>query len=113
QTDRYTKKPLFVEVYNKGFEPIEITVATDKDWLKTSLSDFSLSTQQRFRVDIDWNKVEYGKDTSGILTLSDSNGKTETITLHVHNPESPLVGGYVPIDGKIAIEAENYTDKKE
>lgn len=113
QTDRYTKKPLFVEVYNKGLEPVEITVATDKEWIKATLTDFSLSTQQRIRVDIDWEKIEYGMDISGSLTLSDSDGATETVTLHVHNPESPLFGGYVPIDGKIAIEAEDYTDKKE
>ena len=62
QTDRYTKKPVIVEVYNKGIEPIDLTVVSDKEWLNTDITGLTLATQQRVTLNVDWDKVENGRE---------------------------------------------------
>lgn len=113
QASVYTKESMVVEVYNKGLTPIELTVAINNDWLVSSKSTVSLTHQDRITLTVDWDKVGKGDSVKGSIIIKDGNNKEETITLDVHNPETLLVDGYVPVDGKIAIEAENYSDKRE
>ena len=112
-TDVYTKKPLVVEVYNKGSQVIDLSVASDKDWLSVSKTDLTLHVQQRIELTVDWDHIPYGEHINGVVQLNDSQGNKKSVHITVHNPEETLKGGYVPIDGKIAIEAEDFTDKRE
>lgn len=111
-TDRYTRKPLFVDVYNRGRELVEIKVVTDKRWADLDYSAFTLSIQRRLELSVDWDKAPKGKSDI-TLTVTSNQGQTETVVCQIDNPETLLSGGFVPSGGKIAIEAVDYSDKQE
>ncbi|PRY82230.1 glycosyl hydrolase 115 family protein [Alkalibacterium olivapovliticus] len=112
QTDYYTKTPLTVDIYNKGLRSVDIKVVSDKEWADVECSAFILSVQRRLQIKIDWEKAPKGiADVK--ITFIGSDYQTESVTFSVDNPEVPLSGGYIPIDGKIAIEAEDFTGKQE
>ncbi len=113
QTDVYSKKPLAVEVYNQGLEPVRLQAHTQQEWLTLSFTETDLLTQQRLVLKVDWPKVPFGQAVEAAVTIQDESGKQETLMFAVHNPKERLAGGYVPIAGKIAIEAEGFTEKRE
>lgn len=112
QTDGYTKIPLTIELYNKGLESVSIEVVSDKEWLNVDRNAFTLSVQTRVTMHIDWDQAPKGK-TDAELTIRSRNGKTRTVSFAVDNPEKFLSGGYVAADGKIAIEADDFTGKQD
>ena len=113
KTDSYSQKPIVVDVYNKGNDVLVIEVATSNDWLKVSKEVLNIHMQQRLIISVDWDKIGYGKDIKGSVTLTDSESKQRVIDVSVDNPADKMTGGYVPVDGIISIEAEDITSKRE
>jgi hypothetical protein len=112
-TDAYTKKPLFVDIYNKGTSNIILTVACDKEWVSLDQSSIELSVEDRIQVDIVWNNVPEGRQSFELIISDEKGGQKESIILQADKPAELLSGGFIPVNGKIAIEAEHYSNKTE
>jgi hypothetical protein len=113
KTDVYSKRPLIIDIYNKGIEPVSLLVVTDNDFLKISRKAYEIKVQARIKVLVDWDKVPYGEKLEATITLQDDKGKQQIIPITIHHPEEKIQKGFIPIDGKIAIEAEDFSRKKE
>ncbi|MCC5895701.1 MAG: glycosyl hydrolase 115 family protein [Alkalibacterium sp.] len=112
ESDVYTKAPFTVDVYNKGMEPVDIEGVSDKEWVRIEKSSFTLSVQTRVTIQVDWERAPAGR-TEFTCTFTNGKGNSESVLLSIDHPDQLLSGGYVPIQGKIAIEAEHYTSKRD
>ncbi|GEK88841.1 Glycosyl hydrolase family 67 N-terminus [Alkalibacterium putridalgicola] len=113
KTDSYSRKPITIDVYNKGNELISLEVASDNDWLVIEQEQLDISMQERLVIDIDWTKIGHGENIQGSVKLKDAASNERVIDVFVDNPKEKLSGGFVPVDGKIAIEAEDFSEKRE
>lgn len=111
-TEVYTKKPLYVDIYNKGNRMLDLTIVCSKDWVKVDKSALTLDVQGRIKVSIDWDNAPGGKEKAVLRFDETASGKSQEIEFTVDNPAEKLTGGFVPLDGIIAIEAEDYTDSR-
>lgn len=87
KTERNSKKPIVVDIYNKGKAPISLLIAGSNDWLRIPSKLLEIKLQGRIKVLVDWKNAPKGDEVKGSITLQDDKGKAETIPLTVHNPE--------------------------
>lgn len=113
KTDCYSKKTIVIDLYNKGREELFLSVTSNNEWLILSKTSIDLKMQHRLKVNIDWNFVPKGESVKGSFEIKDEKGKSETLAIEVHHPKEKEEYGYVPVDGTIAIEAEDFSRKKD
>jgi hypothetical protein len=108
--DVYDQRPRFLEVFNRGQQPFEFSIETDKPWLRVDAAHGSVERERRILVSADWHSVPLGSTTAS-LTVAGPNGVRVTVQVPVVNPASPRpaeLHGFVETDGCVSIEAEHY-----
>jgi hypothetical protein len=84
----FFKPSYFIEVYNKGKQPLKWTATASEKWIKLSQTDGETESQQRIYVSVDWQHVPYGDRIDGKVTITDGNN-VKQVNVSVFNPEKP------------------------
>ncbi|MCU4674037.1 glycosyl hydrolase 115 family protein [Catenovulum sp. 2E275] len=98
----------FIDVFNKGIQPIHWSATANKSWVK--LSQTNGQNDNRIIVSIDWELAPSGKDIPAKITISDKNSEYD-ITLNIFNPTNVVTNNLkIAVENKnvVEIEAENY-----
>ena len=113
----FLRRSYFVDVYNKGREPLQWSVSASDDWIVPNRTAGTTRTEERIEVSVDWTKVPVGDEVSGCLTIAAANGESRRVLVSVFNPASPtreeLQGLYVQHNGYISIPAADFHRKRE
>ena len=113
----FLRRSSFVDVYNKGREPLRWSASASDDWIVLSRNAGTTRSEERIEVSVDWTKVPVGDEVSGSLTITAANGESRRVLVSVFNPASPsreeLKGVYVQHNGYISIPAADYHRKRE
>lgn len=104
-TDRINDQRHYIEVINRGREPLTYTIAPCEDWITVSSSGGTIRFDEKIFVRINWEKAPLGRAT-GALVLSGA-GERYTINVPIRN-ESPRVAGFVENNGVVAIDAHAF-----
>jgi hypothetical protein len=111
--DSYSRATHFFDVFNKGTRPFAFMVVSDNDWIIPSIQQGTVKLQQRVNVAIDWNKVPYGKNIQGVITVG-GNGKKIPVLISVFHPEYPQrnsLQGFVETNGYVSMDAIHYSKR--
>lgn len=114
--DCFTKRPAYIEIFNKGLHPFTFTIEANKQWIHVPSNEGVIVTEKKIMVEIDWEQVPVGEAVKGELIVIGSEGSTYKTPVIVSNPAEPKADeleGFVETDGYISIEAEHYTNKKD
>jgi hypothetical protein len=102
-------KTHYIELFNRGRDPLNYTVKAGKEFVKLSKNSGVLKDEDRIRVDVDWTKVPKGETKVLIEILSDK--KEITVYAILRNDLSAFpekFTGYVEDDGYLSVEAANF-----
>ena len=110
ELDVYSKRPRWLEIYNRGSDPFEFKIESSQPWVVLSQSSGSVSGEQRIQVSADWDKLPLDAQPA-VLTISGPNKVSFKVNVPVRKPASlPLAEakGFIETTGVVAIEAEHY-----
>jgi len=108
--DVFNRQTRYLEIFNRGSEPFEYSVAADDPWIILNHGNGTITDQQRVMVSIDWQMLTYGSH-EGTVTINGA-GSEVKIRVNAFNPAEPqpsTVEGFVEADGYVSMEAANYT----
>ena len=103
--DRINDQRHYVEIVNRGREPLTYTIAPRESWISLSRPGGTIAYDEKVFVRIDWEKAPRGR-AIGTLVISGA-GKSHTVHVPIRN-ESPAVAGFVENNGVVAIEADAF-----
>lgn len=102
----FTNKKYFVEIFNKGSQPIQWEVAKSDNWIKLSQTSGNTNLENRVWVSIDWNKAPKGEDVTGALVFK-SDDLVKKVNISVFNPNdisrADFKGVFIEDNGYISI----------
>lgn len=110
-----SKKSYFVDVYNKGNEPITWVAKPGQDWILLSQTSGATKFKDRIWVNIDWTKAPKKESFTGYVLIT-ANDKTERVIVNCFNLEidtEKLKNYFVEDNGTVSINAAQYSDKIE
>ncbi len=108
--DPYRKGSRWIEIFNRGNVPFDISVSSDQPWLTISPYAPSVETTRRIEVQADWAAVPFGKTDARISI--EAGTERFSVVVPVVNPQAPRpedLRGFVETDGHIAIEAVHFS----
>ena len=108
--DVFNMQERYIEIFNRGSEPFEFTVESDKPWITLNNQAGTVTYQQRIVLTVDWSVITYGKH-EGTVTVKGAGGEVN-VRVTAFNPAEPqpaTVEGFVEADGYVSMEAANYT----
>ena len=110
--DPVNDQQYYIEIYNKGLEPLDYTLSSKNEWIRLSSKKGTVQFNEKVLVSIDWAKVPEG-DNEGEIVLSGATGREMTIKVPLRNdvPKDPK--GFIENNGIVSIDADNYQQKKE
>jgi hypothetical protein len=109
QFDAFNQQRHYIDVFNKGKEPFEMTAAADL-WILLDKTNASIRQDGRLWVGIDWTRAPKGA-ASGAIMISGA-GTRVTVKVDVFNPaevDRHSLRGFVEGEGIVSIEPEHYT----
>ncbi len=111
--DSLSQPTRWIEVFNRGLEPIAYSVKTSVPWLHVSEAEGELDGPQtrRIQVSVDWNAAPEGKSVP-MLFIRDRSGTFVRVWMPVVKyPASvvPPAGSFLESEGYVAIEAVHYS----
>ncbi|WP_116106310.1 glycosyl hydrolase 115 family protein [Lewinella sp. IMCC34191] len=108
--DPINDQEYFVEVFNRGSEPLSYSIAPDEEWIEVSTQSGTVAFEEKVYVRIDWSTAPPDRATGRLVIRS---GEREfPIEVPIHRPATEAVG-FVENDGVVSIEATNYTSRSE
>lgn len=107
QFDPANDQNYYIEVFNKGAQPLQYTITAQQDWILLSQRDGIVDTEERIFVSIDWEKAPEGF-SEGEVVLSGSDA-TYPIVVPIRN-QWPKGKGFVENNGVISFEASSYDE---
>ena len=107
--DALNDQHYYLELFNRGTEPLTFSVTAEEDWILLSSTSGELSEDRRIEVSIDWPKAPQGSAT-GTITLSGEGEREYTISVPIRNERLDAVG-FVSDNGVVSIEASHFTAK--
>jgi hypothetical protein len=107
QFDSVNKQQFFVEIFNKGLQPLEYSITPKEEWIKVSKLKGSVTYEERVYISIDWNKIPDEKN-NGSVKISGADDVFNVKVQAVKN--SKKVHGFVENNGVISIEAANFNN---
>ena len=97
----------WIDVFNRGATPIDVTARADAPWLKVSKGPANALGDVRIELAVDWSKAPKGEGAT-TLTIA-AGGETQAIPVSVSNPQRrPAKGAFVEAGGLVAIEAQHH-----
>lgn len=114
--NRYFKLAHFIEVYNKGSQPLKWQAKASEKWIHLDTDAGKTKTQQRIHVSIDWENVPAGEIVSGEIEVTGS-GSVRQVKVVVFNPPEPspaeLKHFFVENNGVVCIPPADFRRKTE
>jgi len=110
--DPYQRQSYYLDIYNKGKQPIEFTASAAQPWVKLSMASGTVDTAQRVFVSIDWDRAPSGTSTVPV-TVTGPSPRPFVVQAIVSNPASPkrdALDGFVEGNGYVSMEAEHYSN---
>jgi hypothetical protein len=112
----FFKPSYFIEVYNKGTQPVKWIATASEKWIKLSQTEGKTESQQRIYVSIDWQHVPYGDRINGKVNVTDGNNLKQ-VNVSVFNPEKPSLTDlsklFLENDGVVTIDPSEFHRKTE
>jgi hypothetical protein len=111
--DSFNRPRHFVDVFNRGKNPLIFTAAASVPWLRLSSAGNIIEKEQRLWVSVDWSNVPVGW-VEGSVQITQTGARGVAVRLKVFNPPEPTreaVNGFVEADGCVAMEAVHFTGK--
>jgi hypothetical protein len=107
---RYGPQSHYIDVFNRGIEPFDLSVQSTEPWLVLTPSSGRVEKEQRIEVSVDWRRVPVGNHRVPI-TVSGSEGSRTCIHANVENSQiadAKSSTAFVEAGGFVSIEAEHY-----
>lgn len=111
ELDVVSKRPAYIDLFNRGNQPFDFQISTDQPWLKIEKASGRIEKEQRIWLSVDWNKIPAGKHEV-VVKIRQIGGKEVSVKVPVFNPDlSDLKSfkGFVESEGFVSIEAEHFT----
>ncbi|MEI6861301.1 MAG: glycosyl hydrolase 115 family protein [Verrucomicrobiota bacterium] len=111
--DAISRRSHYIEVFRRGTEPFEATVATSAPWITVSATKLTVNQDQRLQVSVDWSRAPQGAAT-GAVTLTRVGGGSVSVRVDAFTPADvtrETLAGFAESEGVVAIEAEHFTRK--
>ena len=105
--DTLRRRPRYVEVFNRGTEPFQFTIASSAPWITLSAAGGKVGPDTRIEVGALWDRVPPDA-TEATLTISGPDDRQVTVVVPVVNHPVPSTRGFVETDGMVSIEAQHY-----
>lgn len=105
----YDTKPHHIEIFNKASIPYNYEIKAEK-YVITSEPKGEIRNEKRVFISINWGNAPKGKSQT-TLTVSGSDGSKILIPITLNNTRfaDQKINAFVPQDGYISMEAQNYT----
>lgn len=103
--DPINDQSYYVEVFNRGTEPLSYSISAKEDWIQLSKQEGAIQYDEKVHVSIDWEKAPKGA-SNGAIVLSGAESEY-TINVPIRN-ERPPVSGFVENNGVVVIEADKF-----
>jgi len=108
--DVFNMQARYIEIFNRGQEPFEFTVESDKPWITLSNKTGTVTYQQRIVMMVDWSMITYGNHEATITVKgAGSEVKVRVTAFNPAEPQPATVEGFVEADGYVSMEAASYT----
>lgn len=108
--DPYNRQSYYIDLYNMGKGTISYEIEADAPWIILSKSKGSIAYDEKVYVSIAWDKVPK-EDVVGEIRIK-GGGKEYSVRVPVRNV-LPKAAGFVENNGVVAMEAANYSRKKD
>jgi hypothetical protein len=106
--DRWGAPSRFIEVFDRGSEPMRFTIEGAPAWVRLS-EPRKVAGGSRVEVSIDWSKAPPGLGRARLLVRG-SDGMQVPVVVEADNAAgTPAPGAFVEGDGYVAIEAEHFS----
>jgi hypothetical protein len=109
--DALNRQRSWFDVFDKGRTATQASVSTSQPWISISMERESGTSDRRYWVDIDWNKVSPGL-ASGEIQIAVAGRTATTITVEALTPKEvtrATLRGFVEGQGVVSIEPEHFT----
>ena len=106
--DPINNQNYYVELFNRGNQPIDYTVTSDNDWIKISSGKGSFTNEEKVYVSIDWAKAPK-ENTAGEIVICHS-GEKFRVKVPIRNNLVPA-SGFVENNGVVSVDAAHFTSK--
>ena len=93
--DAYEKRPRFVEVFNRGLQPVRYAVTSDQPWIVLSQASGSVGVQARVGVDVRWEEVPRGAREAA-LTVTGGDGSRTQIRVPLRQRDPAIDAALAP-----------------
>lgn len=104
--DRWGAPGRYIEVFDRGLEPVRFTIEGAPAWLRLSPPQ-TLEGGSRVEVSVDWSTAPAGVSRTP-LTVRGSDGTAVRVVVEARNSDAtPPAGAFVEGDGYVAIEARD------
>lgn len=104
--DVYTQPRHYLEVFNRGREPVPFTASASAPWIVLSAARGTVEKDQRIWVSVDWKRAPRGA-SHGVVEVAGVQVQVDAV-----NPAEPArdsVKGFVEAGGYVSMEAVHYT----
>lgn len=104
-------RPRYVEVFNRGREPFEYSIAASQPWLQVDAPRGTVERDRRIWVSARWAEVPAGTERA-LLTVTGPDGARVDVAVPILNPPSPRpedLDSFVEANGYVSMEAEHFT----
>jgi hypothetical protein len=111
--DSFNQQRRYIDVFNRGREPFEFSIAKSAPWIVLSDSNGTIGKEKRLWVSVDWDKVPFGR-AGGTVKVSRGSEQEVVVNVSAVHPNDPTrksLDGFVETDGYVSIEAVHYTKK--
>lgn len=106
--NRFTRRAYFIELFNRGEQPVAWSAEATPPWIKLSKSKGMLEVEERLNVSVDYAKAPKGEKGTGEIRISGGKEKY-TVDVGVFNPDASIeTGTYVEDNGVVAIGAGGF-----
>ncbi len=102
----------WLEVFNRGDEPVSFSIEADQPWLSISPTHGEVGPDVRVEIGADWAAVPDGEHNVRI-TVKPAEGRPLRVEIPVSKLSRAGVSGFVEVDRQIAIEAPHFARKVE
>ena len=105
--DPINNQTYYLELYNKGDDPVRYTLEPLQEWIKVSRREGVTTTFDRVDISIDWEKAPK-EETEGYIHVAGA-GQTFKVTVPIRNDiQKSSYQGFVENNGVVSIEAVHY-----
>lgn len=108
--DSFNKQSYYIEIFNRGKNSFDYSIATSAGWLKVSAAKGKIDLQERIWVSIVWDKAPKGNHNA-FLKINGNEGKEITVNVVINNYDNLKLTGeniFIESNGYASMEAENY-----